>query len=461
MPPPAGSIESNGPWTSKQPIAPGAVRNRDVAHPQRVPVHGRGEGVDEAVVGRDRPAQSRLRRDARPAEVVGERRIRRECALDAIGKTLEDDRRIAVQEAFGRVGEPAVSRRIGVDVHAHRRQPQPVGTGFVAAKPRADDDHQVDRRVERFDVVGLVEGAERHRMVFGNDAAPPHARDDADAHAGKSSCRRACVTRAAAKPQERAPGGCQTPGERVQRVRRRLLPGDGERPRIVRRVGLRRLNVGGDLDADRTSWRSQRGVRGFAQDRRALAGLSHLERGLRDCRQHLRLGPGFVDESVAPAEVRGVDLTGEVQERGFGRQCLDERAGGVAGTGAGAGDGDADGVAHPGMGIGHVHRARLAARGDEPYPPPPADRVEDRQVVDADDAEGRGDAELLQHRRDHVARGGVRLRQGAILARMRSARPPGAAPAPDRASVCAPNGSTAVSAARRRPRGWHVPARAA
>ena len=92
---------------------------------------------------------------------------------------------------------------------------------------------------------------------------------------------------------------------------------------------------------------------------------------------------------MTPTEVRRVDLAGQVQERGFGRLRLDERAGRVAGAGSGAGDGDAQSIARAGVGIGHVHRPRLAARRDEPDTVPAADGIEDRHVVDADDAETR------------------------------------------------------------------------
>jgi hypothetical protein len=108
-----------------------------------------------------------------------------------------------------------------------------------------------------------------------------------------------------------------------------------------------------------------------------------------------------VDEPTTLAEVGAVDLTGHVEHATAGRQRLDHRAGGVAGTGARAGDGDAQAAGDPALCVGRVHRRRLVADRDEATVR--RHRVDEREVVDTDDAVRRLDAGGVHQGHQEVA----------------------------------------------------------
>ena len=96
-------------------------------------------------------------------------------------------------------------------------------------------------------------------------------------------------------------------------------------------------------------------------------------------------------------------------------------AGSVAGGRPGAGDDHAERVGHARVRVGHVHGARLAARRHESDPLLAVDRVEDRHVVNGDDAEDGRHADLRQRAGDEIA---DRLLRGRGRGSARSAGTP-------------------------------------
>ena len=302
-----------------------------------------------------------LRVGPRPAEIFREGRVRLEGGPKAAGKAVEDRGGVALHEALGGVGERSPGGEVDVDLHARGRQPQLIGTRVVAAKPRAHHEHEVARPVERFDVRRLVEGAEGERVVFGHDATPAHARDDAGAEIREAPRARPGVARSAPQPEERPVRRGEARGEPVERhlVRRRRVHGPRGRG-ADRQRGGGHLDVGRDLDADRSARRGERRRHRLAQDVRAPAGIGHAERPLRNRGQHLELSLGLVDEAMAAAEVRRVDLPRQVEKGGLRRPGLDDRPRRVAAAGAGARDRDSEGIAGAGVTVRHVDRARFA-----------------------------------------------------------------------------------------------------
>ncbi len=255
------------------------------------------------------------------------------------------------------------------------------------------------------------------------------------------------MLRAAAAPQQR-------PARRSQKLGRCgdascIRCGDGDRQR--REVGGNRdrrlLHVDRDFDADRPHRRRQRGAHRL---------LENAERGLRrpdsigrfrDRAQHLELRARFVDERAPAIDIGLLDLAGDVDHRTAGGQRLDHAAGGVARRGPGAGQRDADIARCAGMCVGHVERARLAARRHEPDPAAPPEGVKHRHVVDRDDAIGGGHATGFEERGDEIADVGLGFTHGIRPGSGRGCRPsPRALPA---------------SAGRQCPRGRKDAARAA
>ena len=123
------------PVDPEEAVAPGAVRDRDVPHPERVPSHARGKGVGESVIRCDRASKPRLRVGPRLAQIVREGRVRPEDAVETVGEAVEDSGGIAPHEAVGGIGEPPPGGGIDVDLLERGREREPVGVGVVAAKP--------------------------------------------------------------------------------------------------------------------------------------------------------------------------------------------------------------------------------------------------------------------------------------------------------------------------------------
>ena len=138
-------------------------------------------------------------------------------------------------------------------------------------------------------------------------------------------------------------------------------------------------------------------------------------------RSIVELRPRLVQEAEAAVKERLVDLAGEMEERRAGGRRLDERARSVAGAGAGAGDDDAKPARDAGRRVRHVGGARLAARRHEADTAAPVDRVEDRNVVNADDAEGEAHAGALEEGGDDVAERGRRRGAHGASRKLRTA----------------------------------------
>jgi hypothetical protein len=118
--------------------------------------------------------------------------------------------------------------------------------------------------------------------------------------------------------------------------------------------------------------------------------------------EHAELVARLVQEAEVAIEVRRVDLAGEVKQRGSRGQRLDHPAACVCRGSPGARHYDAQAAGHACIGVGHADRARFAARRHEPYVAAPVDRIEDRHVVDRDDAKRRLHPELLEIADDEI-----------------------------------------------------------
>lgn len=214
------------------------------------------------------------------------------------------------------------------------------------------------------------------------------------------------MARAAAEPQERTFRLRQLLGELRDALAGMRERADVRRGQIGGPFDLGGLNVDGNLDADRAARRGLRDAHGFADGRQRGFNGTHAKRGLRDRLQHRQLIGRFVDIREIFIEVFGLDLTGDVQQRGARGQCLDHRARCVARGRAGAGERDAESAGNARETIGHVHRARFAARADVADLAALMDRVEDRHVVDRDHAECGMHPALLEKSGDQFADGG-------------------------------------------------------
>ncbi len=140
---------------------------------------------------------------------------------------------------------------------------------------------------------------------------------------------------------------------------------------------------------------------GVAEDGAGVCGIGDGDGVGGDRAEHAELVLGLVDEAASGAEVCAVDLSGDVEDGGAGAEGFDEGAGGVAGAGAGAGEGAAEVAGGAGVAVGGVDGGGFVADGDEAQVA--VDGFDERQVVHADDAEHRVDAESAQRLDEQVA----------------------------------------------------------
>jgi hypothetical protein len=122
----------------------------------------------------------------------------------------------------------------------------------------------------------------------------------------------------------------------------------------------------------------------------------------RDRPQHRHLLLGLVEEPDAAPVLRRVDLAGEQEHRRRGERSFIEAGNGVGSRRTGADERDPEAARDPGVGIGGVDGGLLVTHGHEGGPPPPAERLEDRQVVDRADSEHDVDAERVEAVGDEV-----------------------------------------------------------
>jgi len=80
-------------------------------------------------------------------------------------------------------------------------------------------------------------------------------------------------------------------------------------------------------------------------------------------------------------DMPGRGLAGDVQHRGAGEARLHQPRHRIGRPGPGGGEEHAQGARHPGIGIGHMRAAHLAARHDVAHGIALAERVEHRNIV--------------------------------------------------------------------------------
>ncbi len=338
MPPPSACTPARGLEDLQQAVAPGAVRDGDVAHPVVVAAEPGLQRLDQLPIRAEPLGHVGHRRLARGGEIGGEGRIDRQAPFEAVGQLGQHALRIAMHEQ--RVAIAAVvGQRIGVDAVQRLRQRELVLQGFVAAQARADHQHRIAALVEPLHRAVHVEGAERGRMIFGQHAAPLHAGHHAEAQRHQAFHLGARMPRPAAEPQQRPARGGELLGQlrdtRAVVLARRHV-GGGEIGGPLDQGGL---DVDRDLDPDRAARRGLRDAHGLAQRGQHGVDGAHAEGRLGDRVEHGQLVRRLVDVGEAPIQVGRFDLPGDVQQRGAGRERLDHRAGRVAGGRAGAGEG--------------------------------------------------------------------------------------------------------------------------
>ena len=407
---------------SKQSVSPGAVGQGDVPHPGRIcRRYALQCGANVRIWSQFVPCPFFSRRFG-PGKVpcIGVVDLR------PVGKPLRE-----TFQHKGRVGAdelraletPVPGRRVGIYLYQCLREREPVVAGLVAAKARARHDNGIQGLIEGFGFGCHVECTEAQRVILADDPPAVHRGHHADALVHQPGDRVTGVTGAAAEPQQRPPGlphGCR---QLIQVRRIRPDHRHVQRRNVFGNIHGGRLDIRRNLHAHRPVGGRQRHLRRDAENVQRLFRLGNAERGLRDGLQHFQLCLGLVDVGHALVEVWRVDLTGNVQQRCSGGLRLDQRAGPVAGPRAGAGETDAQAIADPRIGVRHVDRARLAPAWDEPDFAGPADCIQDRHVVDADDAEGGADAAGVEKCRDEVADSLSLIRQsGILLRRLPSAR---------------------------------------
>ena len=209
----------------------------------------------------------------------------------------------------------------------------------------------------------------------------------------------------AAEPEHRAFRPAQQVGHAVQQHRVGLRPVDHRRAEGLGRGAARPLplHVHRDLQRDRAGRRHQRGAGGGLQHAQRGMAVPDAEIGLAHRLQHVRLARHVMDRRAVAVGEGQVDLRGDVQHARARGQRLGLRPRGVAGGGAGAGDGDAQPAGDAGIGIGHVHRASLPPRWHEADAALGGERVQDRHVVDGDDAEDGLHADIGEVARHQLA----------------------------------------------------------
>ena len=103
--------------------------------------------------------------------------------------------------------------------------------------------------------------------------------------------------------------------------------------------------------------------------------------------------------------MRGIDLARQVQQGRARRHRFDDSAAGIPRRRAGAGYGDAEPAPHACIGIGHIYRPALGTRRHEIDIVATENSVQDRHVMDADNAESMVDAAAFKKDRSDIACG--------------------------------------------------------
>ena len=167
----------------------------------------------------------------------------------------------------------------------------------------------------------------------------------------------------------------------------------------LERFRLAVLQVDGPFEADRAAWVLAETPNGIGEVGGRVS--THCRRPDGTRREQRKLVSGFVNDTSALPEVLAGDLTGDVQHWRTGSQRLDERTGGIGRAGARRGHRTAGGAADPGVAVGGVDRCGFAACR---HPAQPVrERIHQRQVVDADHAEGSVDPQGRQYLDQQVA----------------------------------------------------------
>ena len=115
-----------------------------------------------------------------------------------------------------------------------------------------------------------------------------------------------------------------------------------------------------------------------------------------DALQHSELIFAIVNVAAAGLHERRSDLAGDMKQRRSTIPRFDDRAGGVSRARARARERDAEFAGHARIRIGHVHDSAFVPGRDHAKSAVPLNRVVKRNVVNADDAEYRIDADPLQ-----------------------------------------------------------------
>ncbi len=166
-------------------------------------------------------------------------------------------------------------------------------------------------------------------------------------------------------------------------------------------VMLGELKVDGPFHARGPVGRGPRRRDGPHERARRFPGRADRGRESRHRSQHPELVGRFVDDTAAKAEIAALDLPGDVQDSAARGVGLDQRARGVAGAGAGAGQRDPEPSRHPRVTIRGVDGRGLMPHRHEPQVA--RHRLDERQVVHADDAEDHVHLCLAQQRHQQVA----------------------------------------------------------
>lgn len=387
MPPPRGKTLARGSWIGRSRLPRGGRRDGDVTGDHRAARQGGGEGVADRGLGSDALVQggSDLLADGgdtgRP---VGVR------AHGGPGQGGQDGGRVAVQGVVCRV-DPAECGRVHVYLDVGVGELQAVVCGLVGAEVGADGDEGVGVGQQCAGGRSGGEVADHEGVVLGNGPTPGVGGEQAGP--GRlQQCEefRSGTARTTAGPDQRATGAAQ-----------QLLSGGefggirgGSRSTGDCLFGIilcRVLQIDRPLHAGGAAGHRECRRRSLTQDAPRITSGRDGGRVRRDRAQHAELVLGLVDEAPPAAQVRRLDLPGDVQDGRPGRQCLDQRTGGVARPRAGRGEGAADRAARPSVAVGRVDGGRLVPDRHEAQVP--VDGLHEGQVVYGHDAEDGVDAE--------------------------------------------------------------------
>jgi hypothetical protein len=363
--------------------------------------------VGNDLIGAKRRCEVAFGLFTRRGNVVEKLRIDLKDFGHAAAKLDKGNARVGMNEQIDGIIAPSLGG-IHVDLNQRSGKSRCIVAGLVAAQARTDHNHEVGAVINRLGFGCHVVGAKTTAVILRHHRASIRAGHYGKTALGEIAGRGSRFAAAAAEPQHGPPCRPNELGQLVHQGRLWRLRRDRRKRDPARTHSLLTLDIDWDFQRHRAARRGERSARGCLDHGQGGARLPYPEITLGDGAQRVRLAGNVVDRGAVAIHMRPVDLRGDMQNRGARGERLKLRAGSVRRRGPGAGDDNTKRTAHARIGIGHVHGPGLAARRNETNTALARHGVENRHVMDGDDAKGGGNADLGEHIGNEVADGGCR-----------------------------------------------------